>query len=51
MYGTNKSDLPAQQALLAITREGFHPLLYKDARYAGTVYSFGTDKTAGIRVR
>lgn len=37
MYGTNKLDLPTQQALQAATREGFRPLLYKGARYAETV--------------
>ncbi len=36
-YGANKPDLPAQQALQTATREGFHSLLYKGARYAGTV--------------
>ena len=36
-YGADKSDLPTQQAVHAITREGFHSLLYKGTRYAGTV--------------
>lgn len=43
-YGANKSDLSTQQALHAITREGFHPLLYKGARYARSVYSYEANK-------
>lgn len=42
-YGANKPDLPTQQALQATAREGFHSLLYKDSRYAGTVS--GSDET------
>lgn len=40
-YGANKPDLPTQQTLQAATREGFHSLLYKGARYAGTVSGGG----------
>lgn len=43
-YGANKSDLSTQQALHAITREGFHSLLYKSARYAGTVSGGNEDE-------
>lgn len=46
-YGANKSDLPTQQAVHAITREGFHPLLYKGARYAGTVSGGGKEAQTG----
>lgn len=43
-YGANKPDLPTQQAVHAITREGFHPLLYKGARYAETVSGGGGEE-------
>lgn len=43
-YGADKSDPSTQQALHAITREGFHSLLYKGARYAGAVSGGGEEE-------